>query len=142
MRKLIIILGFIFLSCSSKDSAKISHDKNPYEITKVDLAEVLEESSLKAADTLYPRLSKQRQPQKPPVFAPQTIMRWYAFMPYKDTLTISLDNIKRSKTILNNIYDKGYYLIDIGSVDIESGLYFLKIGFCDSVFTNKIILMR
>jgi hypothetical protein len=111
-----------------------------FKIIKIDTTNVILKRSLRILDTTYAQFSTDTISNP---FSPVNI--WYAFLPYRDTLSLWIEPDKEDSSIVpkkNEVIDKGYYIIRFDSLITNSGLYFLKASFCDSVFTKKFLWIR
>jgi|GEM_PF-3796154 len=133
-------MAFISISCSSRhtvDNLPNSGKKVTFNIVEIDTAYAFNNSYLNTSDSLNPQLSGYKRPGD--MFSPRT--EWYAFLPYKDTLSIWIED---SSIIsgTSKLYDRGYYLIKYDSVRVNNGIYHLNFRFCDTLLRSKTIIMR
>lgn len=136
-------MGVLFISCSSRQTvdnlSKDSINKVTFKVVEIDTAYAFSYSYLNASDSLNPQLSGYKRPGD--MFSPRT--EWYAFLPYKDTLSVWIESL--NSTVIpgtSNIQERGYYLIKYDSIHVKSGIYYLNFSFCDTLLRSKTIIMR
>jgi hypothetical protein len=81
-------------------------------------------------------------------WGPSALSYWYFYLPYADTLNISLNNsVEINKSELKELYlDKGLYKLTANSKDADplygSSIYRLCLSFCDTSFNRSILILK
>ncbi|MCU7495161.1 MAG: hypothetical protein HF314_18510 [Ignavibacteria bacterium] len=145
MKYSIILLCLLTISCSTeretskKSASQLSKALIEFNVSKIDTTNVSLKRSLILSDTIHPQMSQIYPNPFSPVFI------WYAFLPFADSLNLQIDFDKVDsslKPLNNEIFNKGYYKIELKSFKAPAGVYFFKARYCDSIFVNKFIWLQ
>lgn len=81
-------------------------------------------------------------------WGPSTFCHWYFYLPYADTLIISLSNsVEEINSEPKKLYlDKGIYTLTANSKDADiikvTSIYRLAISFCDTMYNRGIMVLK
>jgi hypothetical protein len=81
-------------------------------------------------------------------WSPSTFYYWYFYLPYADTLNISLSNsVEEINSEPKKFYlDKGMYVLTSNSKDADlikvSSIYRISISFCDTTYNRGILVLK